>query len=731
MKKISVFIIIGILISPIVYINIDNALADSHTYYVANNGSDTNNGLSPSSPWRTIGKVNTALNSGVITLGDDIYFKRGDIFSGELNLLVGGSSSNYMIIGAYGTGVRPIIENSGASGNGNCIILWYYTSGYYTIQDLHFMDTTGTKEAISIYGDAYNKDFNNIIIRNVYGEGIGGDLIFMSNTMNYTIENCEGNECTIVSYGDVDNRQSNGRVLNCTVYNAVGDGFTLHRAGSDTTNDDAGSNHLFYNCTVYGCKDGFDISAGQNVILDSCRVWDCQSIGIIIDHDIENVTIQNCIVNNSNSSGIAIADSSNVIVRNNKVWNTTDGSALYIATSDNSYGWADEDGYIENLTVYNNVFIYPSTFTGTYTNRIISISYDFFSDTVIKNNIFASFNSAQPDRLYRVYGSGIVIPSDDDVRFDTNMWWHGSGSSTSKWWTGSSTLNLAQWKGYYPTDDFDNPEFNNVETGDLDLNVISPCIDAGAWLAHTVGSGTGTTITLDDASYFMDGYGMTDGDNIFVGDDINLLITNINYKSNQITVNRSITWSIGENVSLSSYSGDKSDIGAIEFIQNELYPVITNIFLTSSNPLDTDPLYGWVNVSCTVTDNVAVSQVVLRIHNPDGSWNNVSMVTRTAGKYYYRTTTAFSTAGNYSYNIWAKDISNNAITSSNVAFSMPANWDINKDGQITVLDLTQISKRYGESGPHGWTREDTNNDRNITVIDLVIVTNHYGENWFT
>jgi len=158
-------------------------------------------------------------------------------------------------------------------------------------------------------------------------------------------------------------------------------------------------------------------------------------------------------------------------------------------------------------------------------------------------------------------------------------------------------------------------------------------------------------------------------------------------------------------------------------------PQISGVARATSDPLDTDPTYGWVNVSCTVTDNVAVSQVILRIHTPGGSWNNVSMVTRTAGKYYYRSTTAFSTAGNYSYSIWAKDTSNNANTSSTVLFSMPPNWDVNSDGTCAIIDLVLISNHYNENGAHGWIREDADNNGEIQVLDLVYVSNHYGESW--
>jgi uncharacterized repeat protein (TIGR02543 family) len=158
-------------------------------------------------------------------------------------------------------------------------------------------------------------------------------------------------------------------------------------------------------------------------------------------------------------------------------------------------------------------------------------------------------------------------------------------------------------------------------------------------------------------------------------------------------------------------------------------PQISGITRTTSTPLDTNPTYGWVNVSCTVTDNIAVSQVLLRIHTSGGSWTNVSMVAKGSGQYYYRSTTAFSTMGNYSYSIRAIDSNNNAATSSIVLFSMPANWDINSDGTCAIFDFVLISNHYGENGASGWIREDADNNGFIQVLDLVYVSNHYAESW--
>ena len=163
---------------------------------------------------------------------------------------------------------------------------------------------------------------------------------------------------------------------------------------------------------------------------------------------------------------------------------------------------------------------------------------------------------------------------------------------------------------------------------------------------------------------------------------------------------------------------------------DSLPPQISGIIRTTSTPLDANSSYGWVNVSCTVTDNIAVFQVVLRIHTPGGAWNNVSMVPGAAGTYYYRSTTAFSAVGNYSYSLRAFDTSNNAVISSTVLFSMPPNWDVVTDGSVTVLDLVFISNQYDDSGGAGWIREDVDNTGDIEVLDLVLVSIHFGEEWW-
>jgi len=85
------------------------SIATSATdYYVSSAGNDAANGLSESTAWKTIGKVNSAFSA--FQPGDRILFRRGDTFYGTLKVTRSGLAGNPITIGAYGSGNRPVIS---------------------------------------------------------------------------------------------------------------------------------------------------------------------------------------------------------------------------------------------------------------------------------------------------------------------------------------------------------------------------------------------------------------------------------------------------------------------------------------------------------------------------------------------------------------------------------------------------------------------------------------------
>lgn len=80
------------------------------SYFVSANGNDQNAGNSSEKPWRSIEKIN--LSSGLFNPGDSILFRRGDTFTGALNITVNGSPDDSIYVGAYGKGNKPVISGA-------------------------------------------------------------------------------------------------------------------------------------------------------------------------------------------------------------------------------------------------------------------------------------------------------------------------------------------------------------------------------------------------------------------------------------------------------------------------------------------------------------------------------------------------------------------------------------------------------------------------------------------
>jgi hypothetical protein len=80
--------------------------ADTRVIYVAANGSDSNDGLSPQRPMRSPSKAYDKLRHGH---PDWLLFKAGDTFTGNLGTISksGRSASERMVFGVYGEGDRP------------------------------------------------------------------------------------------------------------------------------------------------------------------------------------------------------------------------------------------------------------------------------------------------------------------------------------------------------------------------------------------------------------------------------------------------------------------------------------------------------------------------------------------------------------------------------------------------------------------------------------------------
>jgi len=85
------------------------------TYYLAANGNDANTpaqAQSPATPWQSLARLNAAMAQ--LQPGDQVLFRRGDVFRGQLVISRSGSSGAPLVFGAYGqaTAAVPVLCGS-------------------------------------------------------------------------------------------------------------------------------------------------------------------------------------------------------------------------------------------------------------------------------------------------------------------------------------------------------------------------------------------------------------------------------------------------------------------------------------------------------------------------------------------------------------------------------------------------------------------------------------------
>ncbi|WP_073002124.1 LamG-like jellyroll fold domain-containing protein [Mariniphaga anaerophila] len=83
---------------------------DATVYYVSSStGDDSNSGTSEELPWKSLAKVNYFFR---LEPGDQVLFKRGDEWSGTLQVNGSGTQGSPIVFGAYGAGEKPKIYGS-------------------------------------------------------------------------------------------------------------------------------------------------------------------------------------------------------------------------------------------------------------------------------------------------------------------------------------------------------------------------------------------------------------------------------------------------------------------------------------------------------------------------------------------------------------------------------------------------------------------------------------------
>ncbi len=213
-------------------------------------------------------------------------------------------------------------------------------------------------------------------------------------------------------------------------------------------------------------------------------------------------------------------------------------------------GFSNMRSSVVDQRIYNNTFY----------KNVVNFKFDgeagifFFENEVFVNNILAKGEKIE---------ISVTGPAQKGITLCYNNTWDAAGGRIL-----FGILNNTCNNSNLNIDPLFVNEAEMPRESDLHLQAASPMIDAAAWLTTiTSASGTGSSFQVADALYFYDGFDFVKGDVIQLeGQDTPIRIVRVDYVSNTLSVDRSISWTQGLGVSL-PYSGSKPDIGAFEFIE--------------------------------------------------------------------------------------------------------------------------------------------------------------------
>jgi len=332
-RKLRIFLILTISLLCFILLK---AICLGATYYVdATNGSDTNEGLSPQTPWKTISKV----NSMSFNPGDSILFKRGDMWRERLQVPSSGVTGLPITFGAYGSGEKPkITANDIVSNEGWSEVSPNVYSKPYVGSNINQLFENGAKlkrtasatevdspgewfwgdNTLTIYGNPEGKvleasvrwvafqsiDKDYIILENLDFSGSKeawhGGVYFIS-CDNPIVRNCIVRDMYaggIELYGC-----NSGQVYNNTLYE-ISRNYPTPRAADDSSikignwGDAAssGSNSIVYDNTVYNSRIGISFQEQNGGAAYSNHVYNLDNGAFTVQTRASNIEIHDNLV---------------------------------------------------------------------------------------------------------------------------------------------------------------------------------------------------------------------------------------------------------------------------------------------------------------------------------------------------------------------------------------------------------------------------------------------------
>ncbi|UJF34843.1 S-layer homology domain-containing protein [Paenibacillus hexagrammi] len=407
------------------------------SYYVdATGGSDSNEGTSDSTAWKTLERV-SATN---FQPGDRILFKSGEVWEGQLWPKGSGSEGNPIIIDAYGSGSKPAIQGNGTVNDA----VRLFNQEYWEIHNLDVSnevaptstpgENLGDYRGIHISGDN-STTLDYFRIESVDVHDVTGEIHWISGTQPIPPEpgirfktGWDGSKKTggIVfdtTVPDIYNPPAQATILNdvvvekSTVSNTSFAGIVFKQYTGDGKDQDGTT---IATSTGWGERSSdtdpkftphTNVTIRDNFITQQNTDYGCNGMYLT---DIRGGLVEGNVVYRTGTSGIEMYYADDIVVQHNEVYETTQKA-----------GGADSNGIDPDKATTNIIIQYNYIHDNGDGILICQFS---FGDTIIRNNVIKS-NSRYPIYLHSDRKAVAQVYNNTIYNDKSNYLIYGYGSS--------------------------------------------------------------------------------------------------------------------------------------------------------------------------------------------------------------------------------------------------------------------------------------------------------------
>jgi len=430
-KKISTFFLI-----------LNSVLASATDYYVSSTGNDFSNGLSESTPWKTISKLNSALSG--MKPGDRILFKRGDVFYGSLNITCSGTKTNPIVFGAYGTGANPVITGFRTVSSWTYVKPGIYRSTQSFSSPVNLVALNGSPQTLGRYPNT-------------------GYMTFESHVSNKSITdyqltdtpNWSGAEIVLkhnpysIYRNKITNHQAHTITFTPTFSGELRNGYGYFIQNSLETLDSFGEwyHDGIYLYMFFGDKDP-----------DSYTVQASTIDRLVYIYGINYVTIENITFQGANVAAIRASKYNNIRIQHCNIEYSGRNAITFVDNVYTSYFL-----YIDNCII-NHTLDCAINLNGNCTNSIIT------NNTILNSGLFPGMGRGLFGAIYSIGPKGRYEYNIIENTGRNGIWFHGDSSLVKNNFIKNFCLTVDDAGGIYLSDW--SLTYNKKITGNIVLNAV-------------------------------------------------------------------------------------------------------------------------------------------------------------------------------------------------------------------------------------------------------------------